>query len=121
MRWRTCKSCGYTEMMIQGKWSATRLDDSWEKGRQFFLGTLPEKEREGFDIQFMVDSKLADELEVVEQKLIEDFVEDELSDTDKVSFLKNYLVTEERRRRVAAEQTFQASMARIVRENADNH
>lgn len=68
--------------------------------REFLLGKLADAERERIEDLFLTDSQTRERVFVVEQDLIEDYVENSLSEGDKDRFLSRYAQTDEQRRKL---------------------
>lgn len=66
------------------------------KLKQFLLGNLPENEAEEIDVQIITDESFEEKLVFAEEELIEDFLEDLLSEQEKELFFENFLTTGER-------------------------
>ena len=63
--------------------------------REFLLGKLDEEERAHIESLFLTDSEAREKVLVVEQELIEDYLEDSLSAEDRKKFLLRYGQTAE--------------------------
>lgn len=66
--------------------------------REFLLGKLAEEDHERIEDLFLTDSRTKERLLIVEQDLIDDYLEDDLSPEDKETFLLRYAQTDEQRR-----------------------
>lgn len=73
--------------------------------RRFLLGKMTDDERILFEEKFIADENLFNEIRVVEDELIENYVQNSLSPSDKRNFERNFLTTEKRRQRVAFTRT----------------
>lgn len=71
-----------------------------EKIRKYFLGDMPETDLEAIELAMIADPDLEAEFISVENDLVEDFINGDLSDNDRQLFLKNYLVTDERKKNI---------------------
>jgi hypothetical protein len=78
--------------------------------RQFLLGRLDEEERQQIETLFITGSLSRERILLVEQDLIEDYLEGSLTATDQKSFLAQYTVTPTQRRKLR--------IARSIRERA---
>src|SRR5262249_36613986 len=67
------------------------------KFRQFLLGEMSEGERLEFEQNFILDEELFDDLRVAEDELIENYLRETLSETDRQKFETNFLITAKRR------------------------
>lgn len=76
---------------------------------RYLLGLLGEQEREMAEERFFLDEAAFKELEEAENELIARYVQGSLAERD--AFERNYLITDERRRRVAAERALGAHFA----------
>jgi hypothetical protein len=84
--------------------------------KSYFLGAVTEESAAEIELRVLEDAEFAAELAVVEENLIEDFLDNSLSSEDANLFLTNYLSTEERLKDV--EMT--ALMKRFVREDVNS-
>ena len=66
--------------------------------REFLLGKLAGEELERIESLYLTDSQTRDRVDVVEQDLIEDYLEDGLTKDDRNRFLSRYAQTDEQRR-----------------------
>jgi hypothetical protein len=75
---------------------------------QYLLGTLSETETERLDELSLTDDEVAEALQVVEQDLVDAYVQDELDEAARAQFKSHYLSSTLRREKVAFAQAFQA-------------
>jgi hypothetical protein len=68
--------------------------------REFLLGTVSEEEQERIEDLFLTVDKMRDRVHIVEQDLIEDYLEGSLNSTDRSLFLSRYGQTSEQRERL---------------------
>src|SRR5215813_26301 len=68
--------------------------------REFLLGKLADEERERVEALFLTDSQTSERVAVIEQDLIEDFLEDGLAKEDRERFLLRYAQTAEDQRKL---------------------
>jgi len=68
--------------------------------REFLLGKLADEERERIESLFLTDSQTRERVDVVEQDLIEDYLEDGLTADDRGRFLSRYAQTDEQQRQL---------------------
>ena len=68
--------------------------------REFLLGKLADADRERMEGLFLTDSATRERVLALEQDLIDDYLEDSLSQEDKERFLSRYAQTEEQRRKL---------------------
>src|SRR5829696_3674840 len=66
--------------------------------REFLLGKVADEEQERIESMFLTDSHTRERVLAIEQELIEDYLENSLTEEDKVRFLLRYGQTEEQRR-----------------------
>lgn len=66
--------------------------------REFLLGKLADEDRERIEGLFLTDSPTRERVLALEQDLIDDYLEDSLSQGDKERFLARYAQTDEQRR-----------------------
>jgi hypothetical protein len=75
---------------------------------QYLLGSLSEAETERLDELSLTDDEVAEALRVVEQDLVDAYVQDELSEAARARFKSHYLASALRRDKAAFAQAFQA-------------
>jgi len=68
--------------------------------REFLLGKLADADRERMEGFFLTDSATRERVLALEQDLIDDYLEDSLSQEDKERFLSRYARTDEQRRKL---------------------
>ena len=68
--------------------------------RRFLLGDVDEEERERIERRFISDHEVYDKIVVLEDELIEDYLEDSLTASDREKFYAQYGHTPEERRRL---------------------
>jgi anti-sigma factor RsiW len=68
--------------------------------RSYLLGQVSEMEREQVEIQFLTDSAVHEQLDIVEGELIDDFVDGELDDLETRAFLVRLAATPAQRLRI---------------------
>jgi len=68
--------------------------------REFLLGKLDDADRERMEGLFLTDSATRERVLALEQDLIDDYLEDSLSQKDKERFLSRYAQTDEQRRQL---------------------
>ena len=68
--------------------------------REFLLGKLADEEHERIEDLFLTDSHAREKVLAIEQELIDDYLEDSLSEEDKERFLSRYTQTDEQRRKL---------------------
>src|SRR5215212_186703 len=68
--------------------------------REFLLGKLADQDRERIEGLFLTDSPTRERVLALEQDLIDDYLEDSLSQGDKERFLSRYAQTDEQRRKL---------------------
>jgi hypothetical protein len=68
--------------------------------RLYFLGQLPEEERERLEMQFVTDDEYQEEVLIVEEELIADYLADSLSSEDQQVFASHLLWTPQQRQRL---------------------
>jgi hypothetical protein len=66
--------------------------------REFLLGKVDDEERQRIESLFLTDSQTRERVLVLEQDLIEDYLEDSLTEEEKERFVLRYAQTEEQRR-----------------------
>jgi hypothetical protein len=68
--------------------------------RQYLLGYVDDEERQRIESLFLTDSKMRERLLVIEQDLVEDYLEDFLTPADKERFLLHYAQTPKQQRKL---------------------
>lgn len=68
--------------------------------REFLLGGLDDEQRVRIEDQFLTDSETREKILAAEQELIEDYLEDSLTATDRERFTSLYARTSEQRRKL---------------------
>ena len=68
--------------------------------REFLLGKLADEELERVENLYLTDSQTRERVLALEQDLIEDWLENSLSEEDKERFLARYADTDEQRRKL---------------------
>lgn len=68
--------------------------------REFLLGKLADEDRERIEDLFLTDSSIRERVLAVEQDLIDDYLEDSLSQEENERFLSRYAQTAEQRRKL---------------------
>ena len=68
--------------------------------REFLLGRLDDATRERLENLFLTDPPTREKVLVIEQELMEDYLEDSLSKEDKERFVSRYAQTDEQRRQL---------------------
>ena len=68
--------------------------------REFLLGKATDEERERIENLYLTDSQTRERVLILEQDLIEDYLEDSLTPEDKARFLLRYAQTDEQRRKL---------------------
>ena len=75
--------------------------------RQFLLGRIEDEQRQLIESLFITDSVMRDRVLAAEQMLMDDYIEDSLSTTDRETFLSLYGDTEEQRRKLGIAKSIQ--------------
>jgi len=70
--------------------------------RKYFFGELGDAELTAFEDKFFAEAEFSDWLEEIETDLIDDYVNDELTASEKIKFEEKYLVSNRRQARVKA-------------------
>jgi CHAT domain-containing protein/Tfp pilus assembly protein PilF/anti-sigma-K factor RskA len=80
--------------------------------RRYLLGQLGEDEREQLEERMMVDNELFDQVLLAEDEMIEEYVQRELSESDRTEFEASFLSTPEGRQQV----TYTKALSRYVKD-----
>jgi hypothetical protein len=73
--------------------------------REFLLGKLTDEERERIENLFLTDPQTKERVLTLEDDLIEEYLEDNLTEADKERFLARYAQTDEQRRKLRITKT----------------
>ena len=68
--------------------------------RQYLLKQLSDADQQAFELRLLTDDALSEELEIVEDELIDEYLANELSEEERVSFEKTFLAHPERQRKL---------------------
>jgi hypothetical protein len=79
--------------------------------RRYLLGDVTEPEREQIELSLLTDAQVLLKLEIVEDELIDAFVEHELTEIEVRKFLDHCAVTEKQRKKIR----FAASLKRAAK------
>lgn len=90
-------------------------DEITEQGlREFLLGNVDDTERQRIEIRFMTQSAVRERLLIAEQDLIEDYLNDSLTPSDKSRFLQRFAKTSDEQRKLRAASLVQQWATRKV-------
>jgi hypothetical protein len=81
---------------------------------EYLLGELPIIQREEFENALFSDPGLYHELMIAEDRLIDDYLCRQLSDTQQIRFEQYFLVSERRRAKFALGQTFLTTLSEFT-------
>src|SRR5918996_3861202 len=87
-------------MAASGVWPMKEESVTDALVREFLLGKLADEEHERIEDLFLTDSHAREKVLAIEQELIDDYLEDSLSEEDKERFLSRYTQTDEQRRKL---------------------
>src|SRR5215218_8139256 len=87
-------------MATSGVWPMKEESITNASLREFLLGKLADEELERVENLYLTDSQTRERVLALEQDLIEDCLENSLSEEDKERFLARYAKTDEQRRRL---------------------
>ena len=79
----------------------------------YLLGELPDSERERVEEQFFADDQFFAEVEAAEMALIDRYVRNEMSAEERDALEQNYLVTPERKVKVADARSFHSVLKHL--------
>jgi anti-sigma factor RsiW len=80
---------------------------------QYLLGELPETRQTHFEERLFTDSEFHAQLQIVEERLIDDYLRGRLSPERRERFRTHYLVSERRRQKVVFAQTLMQAIAEL--------
>ncbi len=92
--------------------------------KNYFLGTLSEAESSSLELEIAEDENLFEQSEIVENELIDDYLRDVFSLSEKQLFESNYLTTQSRLEKVKYTQVFLSNLTKQPREilvNSEPH
>jgi hypothetical protein len=84
-----------------------------EELRRYLLGKLSPDEMDNLEERFFEDGDLFETLSIVEDELIEDYVKDELSATDRLKFETKFLTSKNRKEKLNNARAAQVYVARV--------
>ena len=88
-----------------------RKQDDQDNVRRYLLRQLSDAEQQDLELRFFSDDELAEELEIVEDELIDEYLAGELSETEHAGFEQYFLAHPERKRKLAAGEALQRYFA----------
>ncbi|MBK9315804.1 MAG: hypothetical protein IPM55_16395 [Acidobacteria bacterium] len=80
---------------------------------QYLLGELPEAWQARFEELFFTDSEIFTQLQIVEERLIDDYVRGQLLSEQREGFETRYLISERRQQKVAFARTLIQAVAEL--------
>lgn len=89
--------------------------------RKYLLGDLDENVHEEVEERMLCDEAFADRLSAAQNYLIDDYVFDSLSDSEREKFQRNFVVNQERREKIRVAETLQAYVSRKEAQQALGH
>lgn len=102
-------------MRLDGVCTMAQNDEITEQGlREFLLGNVDDTERQRIEIRFMTQSAVRERLLIAEQDLIEDYLNDSLTPSDKSRFLQRFAKTSDEQRKLRAASLVQQWATRKV-------
>ena len=81
--------------------------------RKYLLNKLTPSKQQAVELQLLSDDSFADELEIVEDELIDEYLKGELSRRERASFQKYFLAHETRRRKLQASEALNRHLEKI--------
>lgn len=81
--------------------------------RSYLLNRLSSSKQQAVELQLLSDETFADELEIVEDELIDEYLKNELSRKERASFEKYFLAHEARRRKLQAGEALKRHLNQI--------
>lgn len=81
--------------------------------RSYLLNQLSSSKQQAVELQLLSDETFADELEIVEDELIDEYLKGELSRKERASFEKYFLVHEVRRRKLQTSEALHRHLNKI--------
>ena len=82
--------------------------------RSYLLNQLSSSKQQAVELQLLSDETFADELEIIEDELIDEYLKDELSRKERASFEKYFLAHETRRRKLEAGKALKRHLEQIA-------
>ena len=82
--------------------------------RRYLLNQLSSAKQQAVELQLLSDETFADELEIVEDELIDEYLKGELSRKERASFQKYFLAHETRRRKLRASEALNRHLDKIT-------
>src|SRR5688572_12952521 len=81
--------------------------------RSYLLNQLSSSKQQAVELQLLSDETFADEVEIVEDELIDEYLKGELSRKERVSFEKYFLAHETRQRKLRAGQALKRHLDKV--------
>src|SRR5918996_2423375 len=72
--------------------------------RQYLLKQLSDADQQAFELRLLTEDALSEELEIVEDELIDEYLAEELSNVERTSFEETFLAHPERLRKLKGSQ-----------------
>ena len=98
-----------------------RKNEEQNTVRQYLLRHLSDSEAASTELQILSDDATLEELEIVEDELIDEYLAGELSEDERVNFEQIFLANPERQRKLAAGQALQRYFAEVSPQPAPTH
>lgn len=81
-----------------------RKNQNQKAVRRYLLRQLSDAEQQSLELRLLTDDELSEELEIVEDELIDEYLAEELSSDERARFERDFLASPERKRKLAAGQ-----------------
>ena len=98
-----------------------KLETTQEKIRDYLLGRMPEEELAALDELLVTDGQFYEELLIVEDELIDEYLSNELSPDERKSFETYFLLTPQRREQLHFANTFHNYLISKESESESDH
>src|ERR1044071_8445554 len=76
--------------------------------RRYLLGQLSDVEQQDVELRFLNDESFAEEFEIIEDEIIDDYLANELSQDERVKFEQHFLTHPDRKSKLKSAQAFRS-------------
>ena len=82
--------------------------------REYLLGQLPGEQQSHFEERLLIDDDVFEELEIVEDELVDEYLREELTPADRAGFESHFMAAPEHREKLTFARTFRKSLTNRV-------
>lgn len=91
-----------------------RKNDDQNTVRRYLLRQLSDAEQQAVELRLLGDDELSEELDIVEDELIDEYLNDELSKDERMRFEGDFLASPERKRKLASGEALRRYIANVT-------